>query len=190
MGRAFDQNPETTKLERVSSHLKDACDILGFNQIATPVLDKNIPKIEREHNISINLFGHEGEHIFPIWLTKKLSDKHANLLVTSNEETNHYVLIKDFNKLCYNVTKIKRKQHFCMQCIQHFTTEEILQKHIPECTIINKSQAVELPKKGSILKSKSIQQTMKVPFVLYADFEALLESLEDKNKTHKHIACS
>ena len=74
--------------------------------------------------------------------------------------------------------------------IQHFTTEEILQKHIPECTIINKSQAVELPKKGFILKSKSIQQTMKVPFVIYADFEALLESLEDKNKTHKHIACS
>ena len=90
-----------------------------------------------------------------------------------------------------------------MQCIQHFTTEEILQKHIPECMAINNVQAVHLPDKGAILKSKCLRDIIKIPFVIYADLESLLINLNDlkgqdkheacqtrTKKTHKHEACS
>ena len=75
--------------------------------------------------------------IHPIKLTKNLREKHVNLLVTSNENTNHYILIKDFIKFCYTITKFHGKKHFCMKCIQHFSTEKIWQSHIPECMAIN-----------------------------------------------------
>ena len=142
LGRGLDPEPEKDKLERVSKHLKKVCEELGLNKIKTPVMDKDIPKIERYYDISINLFGHNGDEIHPIKLTKNLRDKHINLLVTSKEETApssnwssyHYVWIKDFNKLCSKITKNTSKKHFCMQCIQHFTTEEILQKQYSSCS--------------------------------------------------------
>ena len=204
LGRVLDPKPENNNLDRVSKHLKNVCDELGLNKIKTPVMDKDIPKIEKQYNISINLFGHNGNDIHPIKLTKHLRDKHINLLVTSNNDStpssntmHHYIWIKDFNKLCSNITKFRGKKHFCMQCIQHFTTEEILQKHIPECMAINNVQAVHLPKEGTILKSKCLRESIKIPFVIYADLESLLVNLNDEDnienktkKTHKHEACS
>ena len=38
----------------------------------------------------------------------------------------HYVFIKDFNKLMFSKTKHKNKKHFCMSCLQNFSTKEIL----------------------------------------------------------------
>ena len=56
--------------------------------------------------------------------------RHVDLLYTEDGETNHYVLIKDFNKLNYDITKHKEKKHFCKYCMRHFTTKEILEKHV------------------------------------------------------------
>ena len=41
---------------------------------------------------------------------------------------NHTVFIKDFNRLMYSEEKPKNqhKKHFCMSCLQNFTTKEIL----------------------------------------------------------------
>ena len=110
----MDPDPEKKNLERVSKHLKKVCEDLGLNKIKTPVMDKDIPKIEKKYNISVNFFGHSGNDIHPIELTKNFRDMHTHMrmhinpLVTSNDEINsshHYVWIRDFNKLCCGVTK-------------------------------------------------------------------------------------
>ena len=59
------------------------------------------------------------------------------------------MLIKNFNKLCYNVTKKHRKKFFCMNCIQHFPSQERLDKHKPDCMKINQEQALEMPKEDT-----------------------------------------
>ena len=68
-----------------------------------------------------------------------------NVLLISNEEKSHNVLIKDFNKSMYSQMKTKHahKKHFCMACLQNFTTEEILNKHKEQCLLINETQAVK-----------------------------------------------
>ena len=68
-----------------------------------------------------------------------------NVLLISNEEKSHYVLIKDFNQLMYSKKnkKHKDKKHFCMSCLQNFTTKEILNKHKEQCLLINETQAVK-----------------------------------------------
>jgi Recombination endonuclease VII len=67
--------------------------------------------------------------------------------------------------------------------------------------IINGVQAIELPKEGTKVEFKSLNKTIPVPFVIYADLEALLIELHNKNekkndkksytlKTHEHKTCS
>src|SRR3989454_192059 len=204
LGRRFDPNPEKAHLERVNKHLKKVCSDLAFDKIKTPVTVKDIPKIEKEFDISINLFRHNEDcEIYPILLTKKVAieNKRIDLLITSREDEHHYVWIKDFDKLNYQHTKHHGKKYFCKNCVQCFSSEEILEKHKPNCVVLNGAQAIDLPKEGSALEFKSLNKTITVPFVIYADLEALLTSLKkrenNKNdkesftvKTHEHVTCS
>src|SRR6266568_8759447 len=136
-----------------------------------PVPIKNIPEIARILNIDINVFGfNNGGDIFPLCKSKESNKRMVNLLFTSNEETNHYVLIKDFNKLCNKITKDDHKKYFCMNCIQNFFSKERLEKHKPDCIKINGAQAVKIPKSGSRMEFRNLKRTLDVPFVIYADF--------------------
>ena len=52
------------------------------------------------------------------YMFQKISnEQELNVLLISNEEKSHYVLIKDFNRLMYSKTKHKDKKHFCMACL-------------------------------------------------------------------------
>ena len=92
---------------------------------------------------------------------------------------NHYVLIKDFNKFMYNQTKHKERKHFCMHCLQCFSSERILTNHKENCLTINGQQAIKMPdKKNNILKFENFHKQLPVPFVIYADFEAITEKVQ------------
>ena len=200
LGRALDPNPEKNRLDRVNTHLKNVCETLGLNTIKTPVNLQDLPKIEKQFNVSINIYGHSNSDIYPIHSTYSTSAKHIDLLVTSNSETNHYVWIKNVNRLCYNVNKHARKKYFCKHCIQHFTNESILLKHMEDCMVLNGCQAIGMPAEGEVAKFKSFRETVKIPFVIYADLESLLHKLtvtqklevnkEQTEKLQKHVACS
>ena len=53
------------------------------------------------------------------------------------EDKGHYVLIEDFNAFIYDHTLHRGKEHFCRYCLQAFSTEEILKRHIKDCFKIN-----------------------------------------------------
>ena len=212
LGRALDPNPEKNNLDRVSTHLKNVCETLGLNNIKTPVSVQDLLKIESQYNVSINVYGHSESNknptdsyvnpiqIYPIRITQSTAAKHIDLLVTSNTETNHYVWIKNFNKLCAGVTKNTAKKYFCKHCIQHFPSEDRLEKHMIDCIVLTKCQAIQMPNEGEVIKFKSFRETVKIPFVIYADLESLLQKLtvtqkqeidgEQTEKLQKHVACS
>ena len=54
----------------------------------------------------------------------------------------------------YNHTLHRRKKHFCRYCLQAFSTEEILKRHIKDCFKINGKQRIIMAKKVNMLKSK------------------------------------
>ena len=102
-----------------------------------------------------------------------------NLLLITKYEKRHYVLIKDFNKFRYNQSKHKERKHFYMYCLQCFQSESILTKHVDNCLTINGKQAINMPKEGeNILKSNNFHKHQAVPFVLYADFEAITRKVQ------------
>lgn len=57
---------------------------------------------------------------------------------------------------------------------------------------INGTQAIEMPEKGSHIKFQNHQKQLSVPFVIYADFEAITEKIqgcrpnEDKSYTESY----
>ena len=71
------------------------------------------------------------------------------------------------------------KKYFCKHCIQHFPSNDRLAKHMIDCVVLTKCQAIEMPVEGETTKFRSFRETVKIPFVIYADLESLLVKLTD-----------
>ena len=72
----------------------------------------------------MNVFGYENK-VYPLYISKKkIIIKHL-IYYQSLKKKLHYVFIKDFNRLMFSRTRHKGKKHYCMSCLQNFTTEEI-----------------------------------------------------------------
>ena len=194
-------NPQEKNPQRIkksdNAFIKDK--IVNYDGIEFPVTIKDYNKIEKMNSININVFCYEEYQIFPIYISKEKFEDHMELLLITDGKNKHYVLIKDFNKLMYNQTKHESRKHFCMYCLQCFSSERVLNNHKENCIQLNGTQAVKMPTKdNSILKFNNYHKQQPVPFVIYSDFEALLQKVEkgqpDSNgsyteKFQRHIDC-
>ena len=89
-------------------------------------------------------------------------------------EKRHYMAIKSLSRLLGSSnSKHEHKQHFCLNCLQGFHSEESRDKHFEYCKDIE-AVRIEMPKEGSFVEFHDGQKQIKVPFVMYADFEAIL----------------
>ena len=116
---------------------------LNYQGVEFPVATKHYGKIEVQNNININVFGYENEQFYAIYVSKQKNEKVLNLLLITEREKQHYVLIKDFNRMMYNKTKHQHRKQFCMYCLQCFSTEEILANHKSNCMVINGERAIK-----------------------------------------------
>lgn len=170
---------------------RDLTHNLDFSGIDFPVRLNDIQKFENKNpSISINvyMFDEEKKLTYPVRLTKGVKkEHHINLLLLSDVtgetvdgdiiRTTHYCWIKSMSRLLsVQVSKANRKQYFCDRCIQHFTTEELLNRHIPNCIGRNNCRIV-MPKKGeNLIYFKKYQKKLTVPFIIYADIESILKA--------------
>ena len=97
-------NPQNKDPQRVKIIDKEMVPQLNYQGVEFPVNVKHYSKIEKQNSININVFGYEEEQFYPIYISKKMNDKVLNLLLITKGEKQHYVLIKDFNKMMYNKT--------------------------------------------------------------------------------------
>ena len=82
--------------------------------------------------MQVNIFGYENK-IYPLYISKKYHNKTLNLLPITEKGKSHYVFIKHYTRLMFSRTKHKGKKHYCMSCLQSFTTEKILSNHKKQC---------------------------------------------------------
>ena len=192
-------NPQEKDPQRIKKSDKEFIEKLDYSGIEFPITIKQINKIEKKNSIRINVFGYEEKQPYPIYISDEKYEDHMELLLITKDENKHYVLIKDFNKSMYQQTKHKERKHFCMHCLQCFSSERVLNNHKENCIIINGKQAINMPKKGeNILKYTNHHKQQAVPFVIYADLEAITEKIQgcqpnnDKSYTEayqKHTDC-
>ena len=118
-------NPQDKYPQRIKKSDKEFIKKLDYSEIEFPVTTKKYNKIEKQNEININVFGYENKQPYPIYISKEKYEKHMELLLITEDENKYYVLIKDFNRFMYNRTKHEHKKHFCMHCLQCFSSEEV-----------------------------------------------------------------
>ena len=188
--------------ERITKELIKQSEELNWSGIEFPVAaDANvISKFERNNNISINVFGYETDvKLYPLYISKHESDTYVDLLLISDGEKKHYCWIKNFNRLMKKHTeKSKNSMHYCKRCLIGFQRIEALTKHTEYCSQ-HEAQKIELPEPGTMLSFKNYYRKMRVPFIVYADFESFIKPIDTcqpnpntsyTNKYQKHVPSS
>ena len=89
--------PPQRDAERIWKY-KNHITSLKFSGIPYPVKMVDIPKFEKQNNISVNVFGFEKNEVFPVHIAKNRYERHVNLLLLSDNKKSHYCWIKDLNK--------------------------------------------------------------------------------------------
>ena len=171
-------NPQEKYPQRIKKTDKQYVEKLDYSNIEFPVNVQHYNKIEKQNSININVFGYENKEPYPIYVSKEKYEDHMELLLVTENENKHYVLIKDFNKFMYNQKKHKERKHFCMYCLQCFSSDRVLNNHKDICIQVNGEQAIKMPDKdNNILKFNNFHKQQPVSFVIYADFEAITEKI-------------
>lgn len=197
--------PVEKNSDRVTSYSRHSNKI-KFGNVSFPVQLKDIKKIELLNNISINVFGLEFNEISkkhtivgPLHFTKSRKSTHINLLYINEGANGHYCYIKNLSRLVSKqVKKSDGAIHICDGCLLYFASRDRLEAHqVADC----KNIRTDLPSKdekrknwlGELIPKNSLsfdkyQHKMKVPFVVYADFEAFLNPIDscanDPTKSH------
>src|SRR2546425_3192373 len=155
-----------------------------FSSITFPTSLEEVKKFEKKNNISINVFGlDKDQNVYPLKIAdKELTDHRDLLLISNKEQQHHYIYIKNFERLVHSqLTKDCGKLIVCKRCFQHYYErndgEERMAAHNDFCTK-NKPVRIDLPVKEPTLKFKHVERSLRVPFVVYCDFESILKPVE------------
>ena len=149
--------------------------------IDAPTPISQIPKVEKLNNRAINVFGWDkGVTVYRL-STQPGKMPRINLLLIEKAGKFHYTWIKNLNRLLYDQSKHKERKHFCERCLHGYTREDLLEAHRPDCRGIGQTAVrVEMSEKD---KNKVFFQNhhkqLPIPFIIYADFEALTTKVEE-----------
>ena len=173
------------------SNLRKFTDNYDWSGLEFPVSIKDIREFEINDNILVNVFAIEGRDIYIHRKTNYQSSRDPqgswghyathrdiNLLLISEDGIKHYTAIKSSSRLLSSSnSKHHGKQHFCTNCLLGFTQELSRDQHQVYCED-NETVRVEMPRKGSTVEFYDGQNQFRVPFMMYADFEAILQPIQ------------
>jgi len=164
-----------------------------------------IDKLEAQNrNLAINVFGWENDEVTIHRVSKKEENMpRINLMliesVIESEMIQHYCYVKKVSALLFHETKHQHAKHFCMMCLNHFTRKDLLESPKKYCNGVNGTPTrIEMPERGkNILSFQNYHKQMKMSYMIYADFEALVikipgcerEQTSYTEKTERHEAC-
>ena len=99
------------------------------------------------------------------------------LLMISDGQKWYYLVVKNLSGLLRVVTSNYKEDFYCLNCFHSYRTENKLEAHKKICEN-NDYCHVEMPiKNNNIIKYNHGEKSMKLPFVIYADLECLLEKM-------------
>jgi len=161
---------------------------LDWKGMSFPTPLRDLEKFERNNNISINVYGWKSTQAedecfgYPLRITKLQSaEKHINLLLDfkAKNPEGHYCWIKNFSRFARRSTDGHNgMRHYCQHCLHGFLSEEKLQHHLSfGCGAVTETRPT-MPEEGTYVQFKDWYKQFKVPFVIYADFETLLNPVE------------
>ena len=125
--------------------------------------------------------------IYPVYVTSEKSRQHhVNLLLISDNDKFHYVLIKNMSRLLCTNPNIGQR-YFCNYCLHRFYKESSLLNQIDDCSKFGIQKVVSPDDEHKRVNFNSIQKMISVPFVIYADFESFLSEVEGPENANSSL---
>ena len=147
-------------------------DGLDFTGIDAPTPISQIPRVEQQNDLSINVFGWD-KGVIVHHISKQPRDMpRINLLLIEKAGKFHYTRIKDLNRLLHDQSKYNNRKHYCERCLHGYKREDLLEAHKPECRGIGQTAVrVEMPKEGKNAQAfQNHHKQLPAPYIIYADW--------------------
>ena len=97
-------------------------------------------------------------------------------MITDGEKW-HSLTVKNLPRLLRGITSTHKEDFYCLNCFHSYRTRNKLESHKKICENHNYCN-VEMPtKNNNIIKYNQGKKSIKLPFVVYADLECLLEKM-------------
>ena len=166
--------------ERISK-IKPFIEQYNWNDVDFPSTSKDWKKIELNNEIALNI-------LYVLHNTKKIRiaykskhnltrEKQVILLMISNGENWHNLVVKSLLGLLKGITSNNKEDFYCLNCFCTYTTKNKLEEHKKICEN-NKYCHVEMPNEDNkIIKYNLGEKSIKSSFIIYADLECLLEKM-------------
>ena len=108
---------------------------------------RDIKRFESRNEITINILAFERKQIY-ICKKGKEYNRVANLMLITDHNNKHYVVIKSLKRLLFmQNSKHKESQHFCINCLQGFAEKRSRDEHLFYCRN-NEAVRIEMPNRN------------------------------------------
>ena len=172
----IDRNPQ-----RISK-IKPFIENYNWKDIDFPSRRKDWNKSELNNNIALNI-------LYVPFNTKKIEvaykskyyltrEKQIILLMISNGEKWHYLVVQSLSGLFTGVTSNHKEDFYCLNCFHSYRTKNKLDAHKKVCEN-HEYCHIEMPKKdNNKIKYNQGEKSIKLPFIIYTDLVCLLEKID------------
>ena len=167
-------------LKRISK-IKPFIEQYNWKEIEFPSTSKDWKKFELNNEIALNILyvPHNTKKIQVAYKSKHnlTREKQVILLMTSNSENWHYLVVKNLPGLLKRITSNYKEDFYCLNCFHSYRTKNKLEEHKKICENHNYCN-VEMPNEDNkIIKYSQGVKSIKLPLIIYADLECLLEKM-------------
>ena len=171
----IDNHPESI------SKIKPFIDQYHWKDIDFPATSKDWRKFELNNEIVLNILyvPHNTRKIHVAYKSKHnlTCDKQVILLMISNGENWHYLRVKNLLGLLRGITSSHKEDFYCLNYFSSYKTKNNLEARQKICENHDYCN-VEMPTKdNNIIKYNQGEKSIKLPFVVYADLECLIEKM-------------
>lgn len=193
----YDSKLNKNKKQSEEKQLRKYFKKFNTKKIDFPISLSNIKRFlkqNKEFNLKLNILYRNTENkIFPLEYGLGEGTNIATLLMVQTKTSHHFLLVENVNKFLrtsYKTgenNKSYKKEHFCLNCLNSFSSETILAKHEKLCCV-NKPRLEITPENNKII-FKNIERQHKQEYIAYADFECCLPSVENYCEVCSHLKC-
>ena len=154
-----------------------------FSSLSFSVPIQAVGPFALRNNMYINVYGvdDDNEVIYPLCISSTLvPDRQVDLLLFKHEGVQHYPTIRDFSRLVgRQLSNHGHTVHCCRRC-PCYSSQELLDAHALDCCHAQRTKFPNDPLCWQLL----------APFVVYADFESILQRVDEAMYTTQGVAAA
>ena len=191
-------NKNSLRISKIKAFIEE----YNWKDIDFPSTSKDWKKFELNNEVAPNILyvPHNTKKIENAYKSKHnlTREKQIILLMISNSENWHYLVVKSLSGLLTGITANHREDFYCLNCFHSYKTKNKLEAHKKICE--NRDYCrVEMPTKdNNTIKYNHGEKSIKLPFAAYTDLGCLLEKMStcynnnpeesSTTKINKHIS--